>query len=157
MRPGYVATNYHMIEGAETIIAGLVGTETTYTIEKIVATDERRDLAIIKVIGDTPPELPLGNSDEVRIGETVYAVGNPIGLQGTVSKGIVSSMRDFGQNGIRIQIDAPTSPGNSGGPVLNEEGEVIGVTVSGFQGIGVENLNFAVPSNYLKALLRKVR
>ena len=157
VRPGYIATNYHVIEEAETTIAGLVGTETTYTVEKIVATDERRDLAIIKVIGDTPPELTLGNSDDIRIGETVYAVGNPQGLQGTVSRGIVSSMRDFGQNGIRIQIDAPISPGNSGGPVLNDEGEVIGVSVSGIQGIGAQNLNFAVPSNYLKALLSEVR
>ena len=157
VRPGYIATNYHVINGAETIIARLVGTETTYTIEEIVATDERHDLAIIKVIGDTPPELPLGNSDEVRIGETVYTVGNPQGLQGTVSRGIVSSMRDFGQNGIRIQIDAPISPGNSGGPVLNEKGEVIGVSVSGIQGIDAQNLNFVVPSNYLKALLYKVK
>ena len=157
VRPGYVATNYHVIEGAETTIARLVGTETTYTMEKIVATDEKHDLAIIKVIGGTAAELTLGNSDEIRIGETVYAVGNPKGLQGTVSKGIVSSMRDFGQNGIRIQIDAPISQGNSGGPVLNEKGEVIGVSVSGIQGIDAQNLNFAVPSNYLKALLRRVR
>ena len=157
VRPGYVATNYHVIEGAETTVARLVGTETTYTMEKIVATDEKHDLAIIKVIGSTAAELPLGNSDEIRIGETVYAVGNPKGLQGTVSKGIVSSMRDFGQNGIRIQIDAPISPGNSGGPVLNEKGEVIGVSVSGIQGIDAQNLNFAIPSNYLKTLLRRVR
>ena len=157
VRPGYIATNYHVIEGAGTTIARLVGTETTYTMEKIVATNEKHDLAIIKVIGESAPELTLGNSDEVRIGETVYAVGNPKGLQGTVSRGIVSSMRDFGQNGIRIQIDAPISPGNSGGPVLNEKGEVIGVSVSGIQGFDAQNLNFAVPSNYLKALLRKVR
>ena len=157
VRPSYVATNYHVIEGAETTIARLVGTETTYTMEKIVATDEKHDLAIIKVIGGPAAELPLGNSNEIRIGETVYAVGNPKGLQGTVSKGIVSSMRDFGQNGIRIQIDAPISPGNSGGPVLNEKGEVIGVSVSGIQGIDAQNLNFAIPSNYLKTLLHRIR
>ena len=157
VRPGYVATNYHVIEGAETTTARLVGTETIYTMAKIVATDEKHDLAIIRVIGGTTAGLTLGNSDEIRIGETVYAVGNPKGLQGTVSKGIVSSMRDFGQNGIRIQIDAPLSPGNSGGPVLNEKGEVIGVSVSSIQGIDAQNLNFAIPSNYLKALLRKVK
>ena len=157
VRPGYVATNYHVIEGAETTIARLVGTETTYTMEKIVVTNEKHDLAIIKVIGETAPGLTLGNSDEVRIGETVYAVGNPKGLQGTVSRGIVSSIRDFGRNGIRIQIDAPISAGNSGGPVLNEKGEVIGVSVSGIQGIDAQNLNFAIPSNYLKILLREVR
>ena len=153
---GYVATNYHVIKGIKQVYARSVADQTRYTVEEIVAIDEKQDLAILRVSGPNPPILDLENSDEIEIGETIYAVGNPIGLEGTVSKGIVSSIRDFG-SGIRIQIDAPTSPGNSGGPVLNEKGRVIGVSVSGFQGIGVENLNFAVPSNYLKALLSEVR
>ena len=153
---GYVATNHHVIKGREQVYAKSVANQTRYTVEEIVVIDEKHDLAILRVSGPSPPILSLGNSDEIEIGETVYAVGNPIGLEGTVSKGIVSSMRDFG-SGPRIQIDAPTSPGSSGGPVLNEKGKVIGVSVSGFQGTGVQNLNFAVPSNYLKALLRRVR
>jgi len=154
---GYIETNYHVIEGARQVYAKSVANQTRYTIEEIVVIDEKHNLAILRVSGPSSPILNLENSDEIEIGETVYAVGNPIGLQGTVSRGIVSSMRDFGQNGIRIQIDAPISPGNSGGPVLNEKGEVIGVSVSGIRGIDAQNLNFAIPSNYLKALLRRVR
>ena len=153
---GYVATNYHVIEGKKQVYAKSVADQTRYTVEEIVVIDETHDLAILRVSGPSPPILSLDNSDEIEIGETVYTVGNPIGLEGTVSRGIVSSIRDFG-NGPLIQIDAPTSPGNSGGPVLNEKGKVIGVSVSGFQGTGVQNLNFAVPSNYLKALLRRVQ
>lgn len=152
---GYVATNYHVIKGQKQLYAKSVGDQRTYTIEDIVAIDEKHDLAILRISGPKPPILDLENSDEIEIGETIYTVGNPIGLEGTVSKGIVSSIRDFG-SGTRIQIDAPTSPGNSGGPVLNEKGKVIGMSVSGFQGIGVENLNFAVPSNYLKALFSEM-
>ena len=153
---GYVATNYHVIKGKEQVYAKSVANQTRYTVEEIAVIDEKHDLAILRVSGPSPPILSLENSDKIEIGETVYTVGNPIGLEGTVSKGIVSSIRDFG-NGPLIQIDAPTSPGNSGGPVLNEKGKVIGVSVSGFQGIGVQNLNFAIPSNYLKALLSEVR
>ena len=152
----YVATNYHVIKGQKQLYAKSVGDQRKYTIEEIVVIDERHDLAILRVSGPNPPILDLENSDEIEIGETIYTVGNPIGLEGTVSRGIVSSIRDFG-SGTRIQIDAPISPGNSGGPVLNEKGKVIGVSVSGFEGPGVENLNFAVPSNYLKVLLREVR
>ncbi len=151
----YVATNYHVIKGQKQLYAKSVSDQRKYTIEEIVVIDERHDLAILRVSGPNPPILDLENSDEIEIGETIYTVGNPIGLEGTVSRGIVSSIRDFG-SGTRIQIDAPISPGNSGGPVLNEKGKVIGVSVSGFEGPGVENLNFAVPSNYLKVLLRKV-
>ena len=152
----YVATNYHVIKGQKQLYAKSVGDQRKYTIEEIVVIDERHDLAILRVSGPNPPILDLEDSDEIEIGETIYTVGNPIGLEGTVSRGIVSSIRDFG-SGTRIQIDAPISPGNSGGPVLNEKGKVIGVSVSGFEGPGVKNLNFAVPSNYLKVLLREVR
>ena len=152
----YIATNHHVIKGREQVSVKSVGNQMEYTVEDIVVIDEKHDLAILRVSGPNPPILSLENSDEIKIGETVYTVGNPIGLEGTVSKGIVSSIRDFG-DGPRIQIDAPISPGNSGGPVLNETGKVIGVSVSGFQGTGVQNLNFAVPSNYLKALLRKLQ
>ncbi len=153
---GYVATNYHVIKGQKQIYAKSVGDQRRYTIEEIVAIDEKHDLAILRISGPNSPILDLENSDEIEIGETIYTVGNPIGLEGTVSKGIISSIRDFG-SGTRIQIDAPISPGNSGGPVLNEKGKVIGVSVSGYQEAHTQNLNFAVPSNYLKTLLSEVR
>src|SRR5262249_36347510 len=99
------------------------------------------------------PSLPLGNSDDVQVGDLVYVIGNPAGLEATFSQGIVSSIREL-SSGKRLQMTAPISPGSSGGPVLNSNGDVIGVTVSTMApSIGGQNLNFAVPSNYLKSLL----
>ena len=156
VRPGYVATNYHVIVGAAKVRVNLVGRETTYSTQGIVATDEQHDLALIKVADFNSSSLPLGNSDTVQTGETVYVVGNPQGLEGTFSKGIVSGIRREGTN-IWIQIDAPISPGSSGGAVLNGSGQVIGIATAGHRGEDAQNLNFAVPSNYLKALLRDVQ
>lgn len=157
VHPGYVATNYHVIEGAEVAYVESVANDTTYTLEEVTVINEKHDLAIIKISSTEHPVLDLGNSDDIHIGETIYTIGNPKGLQGTVSRGIISSIRDFGDRGERIQIDAPISPGNSGGPVLNEKGKVIGVSVSVHRDLDAQNLNFAVPSNYLKALLRRVK
>jgi hypothetical protein len=88
------------------------------------------------------------------VGERVFAVGNPQGLEGTFSEGIVSSIRKVGMHKL-LQITAPISPGSSGGPVLNVKGEVIGVSVATYR--GGQNLNFAIPVNYLKALLSEER
>ena len=96
--------------------------------------------------------LTLGDSDTVRIGETVYVAGNPKGLEGTFSDGIISSRRDK-LTKERLQMTAPISPGSSGGPVLNRKGEVIGVSFMTLQ--GGQNLNFAIPSKYLKKLLEQ--
>ena len=156
VRPGYVATNYHVIVGTAKAYVKLVGKEATYSIQSIVATDEKHDLALLKVVDLNSPSLPLANSDTVQTGETVYVVGNPKGLEGTFSKGIVSGIRRDGTN-IWIQIDAPISPGSSGGAVLNSSGQVIGVATAGHQDKDAQNLNFVVPSNYLKALLSEVR
>ena len=154
IQPSYIATNYHVIEGATAAYVKLVGKQTTYQVESIAATDAEHDLAILKVSSTNSTVLPLANSDKVEIGEAVYAVGNPQGfLEGTVSDGIISAIRGEGDNKW-IQMTAPISPGSSGGPVLNAHGEVIGVSVGDIDG---QNLNFAVPSNYLKALLHRVR
>ena len=96
--------------------------------------------------------LPLGDSETVRIGETVYVAGNPRGLEGTFSDGIISSIRK-GYTRKRLQMTAPISPGSSGGPVLNANGEVIGVSFMTID--GGQNLNFAIPSRYLKVLLKQ--
>ena len=156
VRPGHIATNHHVIERATKIYFKLVGQETTYWIEDIVATDPTHDLALLRVSSVNIPVLSLANSDAVQIGENVYAVGNPRGWEGTVSDGIVSSIRGEGNNKW-IQITAPISPGNSGGAVLNSRGEVIGVATLSYQADYAQNLNFAIPSNYLKTLLSEVR
>lgn len=152
VRDGAIATNLHVVEGAVRGYAKLVGQKTKYDIEGIMAVDPARDLVVLKISAVGLPVLPLGNSDDVQVGDIVYAVGNPLGLEGTFSQGIVSGIRKVGTDKL-IQITAPISPGSSGGPVLNSKGEVIGVSVATFR--GGQNLNFAIPSAYLKALLEK--
>ncbi len=153
VRDGEIATNLHVVEGAARGYAKLVGQKTKYNIEGVAAVDAERDLVILKVLVAGSPALPLGNSDAVQVGERVYAVGNPKGLEGTFSQGIISSIREVRKDRL-LQITAPISPGSSGGAVLNAKGEVIGVSVATFK--GGQNLNFAIPVNYLKMLLGKI-
>ncbi len=147
-----IATNFHVIEGAAKGTAKQVGKYTKYTIEGISATDKKNDLAIVKVTAFGVKPLPLGDSETVRIGETVYVAGNPRGLEGTFSDGIISSIRELNTRK-RLQMTAPISPGSSGGPVLNGNREVIGVSFMIIE--GGQNLNCAIPSNYLKALIKQ--
>ena len=153
VRGDQIATNLHVVEGAARGYAKLVGKETKFNIEGYTAIDEKRDLIILKVTTFGAETISLGNSDFVQVGEAVYAVGNPRGLEGTFSDGIISSIRPIGTDKL-IQMTAPLSPGSSGGPVLNRRGEVIGVSVLTIR--DGQNLNFAIPSNYLKTLLTKV-
>ena len=152
VRENLIATNYHVIEGAAQGTAKLVGKYTTYNIEGITATDEINDLVLLKVTAYGIKPLLLGDSDNVRIGATVYVAGNPKGLEGTFSDGIISSRRDK-YTKERLQMTAPISPGSSGGPVLNRKGEVIGVSFMSLE--GGQNLNFAIPSRYLRILLTR--
>ncbi len=115
----------------------------------IVATSDNTQ--VLDVPGLDAPYLRLGDSGAVKIGQTVYAVGNPKKFEGTFSEGNISGIRD-GANGKLLQFTAPVSPGSSGGAVLNDAGKVIGVTVS--EGPG-ENLNWAIPANDLDELLEK--
>ena len=150
VRDNLIATNYHVIEGAARGTAKLVGQFSTYTIEGVTATDKTNDLALLKVTVSGIKPLPLGNSSDVKIGETIYVAGNPKGLEGTFSNGIISSRRDQ-YTKERLQMTAPISPGSSGGPVLNSKGEVIGISFMTL--VGGQNLNFAIPSRYLTELL----
>jgi len=152
VRDGEIASNFHVVEGTARGYAKLVDEKKRYDIEGITAVDPERDLVVLKISAGRSHELPLGDSDAVQVGESVFAVGNPQGLEGTFSQGIVSSIREVGSDKL-LQITAPISPGSSGGPVLNGKGEVIGVSVATFR--EGQNLNFAIPSNYLKALLPK--
>ena len=155
VKPNIIATNYHVIEGAAKGTAKLVGKFTRYKIEGVTATDKTNDLALLKVTAYGIKPLSLGDSDKVRIGETVYVAGNPKGLEGTFSDGIISSRRKK-RTKERLQMTAPISPGSSGGPVLNKKGEVIGVIGVSFMTLeGGQNLNFAIPSEYLKKLLKQ--
>ena len=154
VRTNQIATNFHVIEGAARGTAKRVGQKTEYTIEGFTAMDEKHDLAILQVSASGVQPLPLGDSDTVEIGETVYVAGNPKGyLEGTFSDGIISGIRGDSTDK-RLQMTAPISPGSSGGPVLNGVGEVIGVSVMTIE--GGQNLNFAIPSNYLTVLVARL-
>ena len=107
------------------------------------------DLALIKISDNNGTPLPL-ISPSVDIGQKIFAIGNPLGLEGTISDGIISGLRDLGDFSV-LQISAPISPGNSGGPVVNENGDVVGVAT--FTISEGQNINFAVPVKYLKELL----
>ena len=148
---GVIATNYHVIEGQSVVTVKLVREKTTQThrIQSIHAVDVQNDLAIIIAEGVNAPILPLGDSDAVQVGEEIYVAGNPREYEGTFSDGLISAIRQ--ESGRKLfQMTAPVSPGSSGGPVLNGSGKVIGITVS--QVRDAQNLNFAVPVNYLKTL-----
>lgn len=154
VRPDLIATNFHVIQGAAQGTAKLVGKRTTYIIEGITATDKDNDLVLLKVITHGIKSLSLGDSDTVRIGTPVYVVGNPKGMEGTFSDGIISSIRGT-EAQPRFQMTAPISSGSSGGPVLNRKGEVIGVSASVHQAADAQNINFAIPVNKLKGLLTR--
>ena len=154
VKTNIIATNYHVIEGAAKGTAKVVGKSRTYKIKGVTAVDQDNDLALLKVTAFGVRSLSLGDSDTVRIGETVYVAGNPKGLEGTFSDGIISSRRDKDTKE-RLQMTAPISPGSSGGPVLNRKGEVIGVSVAVHRALDAQNLNFAIPSKYLKKLLEQ--
>lgn len=154
VQPNQIATNFHVIEGAARGTAKRVGQDTVFSIEGLTAMDEDHDLAIVQVSDAQVRSLPLANSDAVAVGDTVYVVGNPKGfLEGTFSHGLVSAIRQLDARKL-FQLTAPISSGNSGGPVLNEEGKVVGVAVA--QVKDGQNLNFAVPSNYLKSLIDRI-
>jgi len=150
VREDIVATNRHVMEGAVTGYAKIVGKEQKYPIAGYVAIDDRLDLILLKIENAIAPSLSLGKSAGIAVGDEVFVVGNPQGLEGTFSKGIISAIRAF-KDDYLLQITAPISPGSSGGPVLNTQGEVIGVSVATFK--GGQNLNFAIPSSSLQPLL----
>lgn len=146
---GIIVTNYHVIQGATTIKCS-VNNSTTYDVQYILNYNVMKDIAILK-LKDTSnlPFLSLGDSDKLELAEEVVAIGNPLELQNSVSTGIVSGLRVlFGMS--YIQTSAAISPGNSGGPLINSYGEVIGITTMSMA--NTQNINFAVPINSVKKL-----
>jgi len=146
---GLIATNAHVIEGAGSGTAKLVGDSHKMRILGTVAVDRRADIALLRVVANSPA-LKLGQEKSPVVGDKVYVVGSPLGLEGTFSEGIVSGLRRNGDDSI-IQMTVPISPGSSGGPVMDEKGSVIGVAVATFK--DGQNLNLAVPVAYVSKLL----
>ncbi len=147
-----IASNFHVVEKAARGYAKLVGQKAKYNIAGVVGLDPKHDLVLLAVEEATAPALKLGDGSKVAVGDTVFAVGNPQGLEGTFSQGIVSGIRQFDTDSL-LQITAPISPGSSGGPVLDSEGKVIGVAVATFK--SGQNLNFAIPAKHLDELVQK--
>lgn len=117
VREGIVATNLHVIEGASKGYAKIVGKKAKYDISSVMGIDTKRDLVLLAIRDAKAPSLSLGDSHQVAVGDEIYAIGNPQGLEGTFSQGIIGSIREVGPDKI-LQITAPISPGSSGGPVL---------------------------------------
>ncbi len=156
---GYALTNHHVVEGAESITVRLWD-DREFEAD-VIGVDPQTDVALMKIrltANAKLPAVPLGDSDTVRVGETVLAIGNPLGLSHTVTAGIVSALerRDLAPEGRQIyaefiQTDASINPGNSGGPLISLYGEVIGInTAINRQGQGI---GFAIPINIVKTLL----
>lgn len=150
---GIVATNAHVIAGARSGTAKALTEDKAYGVLGVVALDQARDLALLAVEG-AGSLLAVSQEPPPEIGESIFVLGNPEGLAGTFSMGVISAHRVFGSDTL-LQITAPISRGSSGGPVLNTRGEVVGVAVAAFrQG---QNLNFAVPARWVDSLLNITR
>ena len=157
---GLVVTNEHVVEGA-TQVAVKIGTDGDQLPAQIVGIDASRDLALLKVDGSDLPTLELGDSDAVEVGDETYAIGNPYGLDHTLTTGVVSALnRDLqAPNGATIsgaiQTDAALNPGNSGGPLLDGDGKVIGVNaqIAASQGGGNVGIGFAIPASTVKQFI----
>lgn len=157
---GHIITNAHVIDGADTVSVTLKDGRTLDG--EVLGTDPTTDVAVIKVSGEADlPVVKLSNSDQLRPGEWAIAIGNPLGLDNTVTVGIVSATgRTSGQVGVPdkrvdfIQTDTAINPGNSGGPLLNDRGEVIGVNTAIIQ--GAQGIGFAIPINEAKSIAEEL-
>ncbi|HUM04925.1 MAG TPA: trypsin-like peptidase domain-containing protein [Terriglobales bacterium] len=156
-KEGHILTNYHVIADARQVSATLHNRKTYKAT--VVGTDPSHDLAVIQIKAPDLTPAVLGDSKNLKVGQKVYAIGNPFGLSGTMTRGIVSSIRSVEEpDGRRIdeaiQTDAAINPGNSGGPLLNWHGEVIGINTMIASSVGQSaGIGFAIPINTAKAVL----
>lgn len=138
-------TNYHVVEGSNKIELKLAGKEDVFKGAKVIKAAPDYDLAIIQT-NQQFPYLPIDSTFNDKVGSKIYTIGNPRGLEGTISEGILSGVRND-EDVDYLQITAPISPGNSGGPVINKMGKVIGISTFSFK--NSQNLNFAMPIKYI--------
>jgi S1-C subfamily serine protease len=150
---GYVVTNAHVLVGGHEVYA--INSDKEILQAEFIGYDGNLDVALLKV-DSMDSSLTLSNSDDVQIGEKVIAIGNPLGLQFSVSEGIVSGLHRAGSNdkSVYIQTDAALNPGNSGGPLINKEGYVIGM--NNFKISGGESLGFALEANTIKEVINQI-
>lgn len=151
---GLLLTNFHVVEGTDVVGVKIPGSDHVYLARKATGYDLDNDLLLLEVETSAAKPVVLGDSDRVKVGEPIVVVGNPEGLEETVSNGLLSGIRQLNGRNL-FQISAPISEGSSGSPVFDGRGEVIGVVVSSLE--SGQNLNFAVPINYVKHLLSSTR
>lgn len=160
-KKGLIITNNHVVNGSDDVNVSLSNGETVFG--KVIGRDKLTDLAVIKIEGNQ--ELPIaefGNSDQLQVGETVIAIGNPLGLEfkGTVTVGVVSALNrileNLDQRFKLIQTDAAINPGNSGGALVTTDGKVIGINSSKIAKEGIEGIGFAIPINQVKTIVKQL-
>lgn len=161
---GYLVTSYHVVEGAQKLIVSL--DEKHQAEAKLVGGDPETDLAVLKINPVNLPEARFGDSDRLQVGESVVAIGNPLGraFARSVTAGVVSALNRIvtlksgkGEINLRVlQTDAAINPGNSGGPLVNMQGEVVGINSVKIAAPGVEGIGFAVPINDVKPILTRL-
>ena len=154
---GYIVTNNHVIEGARELIVSLADGRTLNA--ELVGADEMTDIAVVKVDAKNLPTAKFGNSDEVVVGEPAIAIGNPMGLefQGSVTVGVISALNrtlELSDRRVKLfQTDAAISPGNSGGALVNADGEIIAINSAKLAADGVEGMGFAIPINTVQMIV----
>ena len=156
---GHIVTNYHVIANAAAIRVQLA--DGRVAVPRIVGVDPDTDLAVLQINLPNLPVIPFGRSDELRVGDVVLAIGNPLGLSQTVTHGIVSATgrADLGISTFEdfIQTDAPINFGNSGGALVNSNGQLIGInTAIAAKSLGVEGIGFAIPVDMVRGVLRDI-
>lgn len=157
---GYIVTNNHVIEGARELIVSLADGRTVNA--ELVGTDEMTDIAVVKIDAKDLPTAKFGNSDEVVVGEPAIAIGNPMGLefQGSVTVGVISALNrtlELSDRRVKLfQTDAAISPGNSGGALVNADGEIIAINSAKLAADGVEGMGFAIPINTVQTIINEL-
>ncbi len=156
---GHIVTNHHVIDNAERVSVQLADGRQAQA--SVVGRDPDTDLAVLRVDLEHMPVMPLGRSDQLRVGDVVLAIGNPVGLTQSVTQGIVSGT-GRGQLGVAtfenfIQTDAPINFGNSGGALVNSNGELIGINTAVLaKNLGVEGIGFAIPVNLVRGVMQEI-
>jgi serine protease DegS len=156
---GHIVTNHHVIDNAERVSVQLA--DGRQAVAAVVGRDPDTDLAVLRVDLGKMPVMPLGRSDQLRVGDVVLAIGNPVGLTQSVTQGIVSGT-GRGQLGVAtfenfIQTDAPINFGNSGGALVNTNGELIGINTAVLaKNLGVEGIGFAIPVNLVRGVMQEI-
>ena len=156
-RDGVVITNAHVVGASRVVEVGLA--DGRILRGQVIGRDQTIDVAVVRLEAQNLPAAPLGDSDRLQVGQSAIAVGNPLGLERTVTSGVISAVnrnpRGFALDGL-IQTDAAISPGNSGGPLVDSRGRVIGINTAVIAGAGASGLGFAVPINLANDVVQQL-